>query len=166
MKHSILLIVGFLILCDTANAQYKINKTKYDYSSYTFQAGDRYNPTVAGLASFLIPGLGQMVSGEVGRGIVFLGGSLIGTSLLITAANMSVNDEAEGGDGTKGAGLAAIAGIATLAIDIVAIVDAVRVAKVNNLAWRDKQKTSFHLNPYIISQPNFMATGLSFKVNF
>ena len=37
------------------NAQYKIDKTKYDYKTWTDEAGDPYNPTTCGVLSFLIP---------------------------------------------------------------------------------------------------------------
>ena len=65
----LLVIVGL----GMANAQYKINKTKYDYSTWTYEEGDPYNPTTCGILSF-IPGVGQMVAGEFVRGAAFLGG--------------------------------------------------------------------------------------------
>jgi len=70
------LIVAALILfgCFSFNAHaqtYKINKQKYDYKMYMPQPGDPNNPAVMGLASFFIPGLGQMLSGETGRGLAF-----------------------------------------------------------------------------------------------
>ena len=56
------------------------------------------------------------------------------------------------------------------AIDIWSIVDAVRVAKVNNLAWRDSQgnKMSLKFQPYIGNNPfnNSHPVGISFKLNF
>lgn len=41
-----------------------------------------------GLASFFIPGLGQMLSGETGRGLAFLGGSMALTAS--TSAGLSL----------------------------------------------------------------------------
>ena len=72
MKKVILIFISAFLICTIVNAQYKINKTKYDYHTYTYQVGDRYSTGVAGITSFLIPGLGQMLSGEVGRGAGFL----------------------------------------------------------------------------------------------
>jgi len=75
MKKILLLTT---LLCFTAltatEAQYSVNKTKYDYRTYVPEVGDPYNPGVAGLASFFIPGLGQMISNEGGRGAGFLAG--------------------------------------------------------------------------------------------
>jgi hypothetical protein len=51
--------------------QYRINKLNYNAHDYMHQPGDRYDPTLAGVASFLVPGMGQVVAGETGRGILF-----------------------------------------------------------------------------------------------
>jgi hypothetical protein len=67
----LLIILGAGMVC----AQYKINKTKYDYRSWSYQDGDPYNPTTCGVLSF-IPGIGQMVANEFGRGAAFLVGAL------------------------------------------------------------------------------------------
>ncbi len=75
MKKFVFLILGVLVICNTSNAQYRIEKKQFDYRSYTPQVGDLYNPAVAGLSSLLVPGLGQMLSGETGRGLAFLAGS-------------------------------------------------------------------------------------------
>ena len=59
-----------------------------------------------------------------------------------------------------------------LTVDIWSIVDAVRVAKVNNLAFRDKNKTSynFQIQPYFnttyYSQTGSIPTGVTLKVRF
>ena len=72
MKRFILLLIGLLFISSFTNAQYRINKTKYDYRTYKHQVDDPYNPSVDGFVSFLVPGLGQMISGELGRGAAFL----------------------------------------------------------------------------------------------
>ena len=66
-----------------------------------------------------------------------------------------------------------IAGLAgAAAIDICSVVDATRVAKVNNLAWRDSNSVGFNLQmePYISPIYTCGSTktqvGLSLKVNF
>jgi hypothetical protein len=56
-----------------------------------------------------------------------------------------------------------------VAIDLISLVDAVRVAKVNNLAFRDKYKTSYkvQLSPWFGSFHNeSIPAGLSLKVKF
>ena len=62
--------------------------------------------------------------------------------------------------------------IGAITVDIWATVDAVRVAKVNNLAWRDKYNTGYNirLEPYIATMQTSCTTnlqaGLSLKLNF
>jgi hypothetical protein len=76
MKKILLLVISIMLISATTNAQYRINKTKYDALNYVPQVGDPYNPTASGICSFLIPGLGQMISGEGGRGVGFLLGCM------------------------------------------------------------------------------------------
>ena len=182
------LIVAALILfgCFSFNAHaqtYKINKQKYDYKMYMTQPGDPNNPAVMGLASFFIPGLGQMLSGETGRGLAFLGGSIALSGITVAGALMSYDEvttynqfgsftEYE----TNPAGVAImLTGLAaTIALDVWAIVDAVRVAKVNNMYIQDLRgnlsSVKVELNPFIdthnyLGQANTSA-GLSLKVTF
>jgi hypothetical protein len=65
-----------------------------------------------------------------------------------------------------------IAGLAgAITIDIWSIVDAVRLAKVNNLAWRDSNKIGINLqlSPYFLSVKTYstseITTGLSLKIS-
>jgi hypothetical protein len=84
MKKILLLIICITLISATTNAQYRINKTKYDSHNYVIQAGDPYNPAASGICSFLIPGLGQMISGEGGRGVGFLLGCMGSFGVFIT----------------------------------------------------------------------------------
>lgn len=115
-------------------------------------------------------------SGETGRGLAFLGGSMALTGITVAGALMSYNEvttynqfgpftEYE----TNPTGLAA-----TIAPDVWAIVDAVRVAKVNNMYIQDLRgnlsSVKVELNPFIdthnyLGQANTSA-GLSLKVTF
>jgi hypothetical protein len=163
-----------MFISSISNAQYKINKTKYDYRTYSYQAGDKYNPTVAGVTSFILPGLGQMLSGEGGRGAVLLGGYLICGTVFVVGVNKYFDKDDILNPLLTGKGTAPtiIGGIGTYTIIIVAIVDAVRVAKVNNLAWRDKNKTSYSLQiqPYINTTyykiTGSIPAGVTFKVTY
>lgn len=169
MKKLFSILVVIVLMTAAASAQYKVNKQKYDFRLYNHQVGDRYNPGIAGLCSFLVPGLGQMISGEPGRGAAFLGADLAftvvyGVGLVKAMTTYDVdyygNETAEGG----GAILAGLAGM--LVVDIWSIVDAVRVAKVNSMTYRDTRKrTTFEINPYLGNQ-QYTATGLSFKMKF
>jgi len=91
MKTYLLIIICFTsISCTVADAQYRINKKKYDYHGYSYQPGDPYNPGAAAFGSLIAPGLGQMISGETGRGLftmgrcaAFLGISITGFAMLL-----------------------------------------------------------------------------------
>lgn len=173
MKKVILMLISLLLLSTIVNAQYRINKTKYDFRTYSYQVGDPYNTGVAGIASLLIPGLGQMLSGEVGRGLGFLGGDLVCGVVYVVGYVSVLTDIDSGGTGSGGSGAMLAGGIGMLVVDIWSIIDAVRVAKVNNLAFRDKNKTSYSLKLQSLIMPrnnvstaNIVPVGLTFKVVF
>lgn len=162
-----------LFISSIANAQYRINKKKYDYRTYSYKVGDPYNPSRARYASSWIPGLGQMISGAGVRGTLFLAGTVgcslsvfFGTGLLI---ENSIED-VKSNFGTTS--MTIVGAIGTLALSYWSREDAVRVAKVNNLAFRDKNKTSFNLQlqPYInttcYTQNGSIPVGATLKVTF
>ncbi len=175
MKKFYILLVTFIFISASAAAQYKINKLKYDYHDYARSTGDRYDPTVAGVTSSLIPGLGQIISGEPGRGLAFFGAYAGCAAIYITGlvrtydilgAGISGEDVKEGGPS-----MMLIGGTATLSILVWSVVDAVRVAKVNNLAWRDKKLSSeIDIEPFLNSVsyiPNTSyQTGVTFRLTF
>lgn len=120
------------ILSDTTPAiaapglmKYRQLKKIYNYKEYVPTLYDRHSPGWSGVASFFIPGLGQMICGEVGRGFAWLGGSVA----CMAAANIFTVAE------MPALSLAFSAG--ALAIDICSIVDGVRVAKVKNMYEND-----------------------------
>ncbi len=166
MKKLFLIIASVLILYTTVNAQYKINKLKYDYRTYKHQPGDPYNPGIAGFASLLIPGLGQMSSGAGGRGAAFLGGFVGCITIYAIGSSHYYTDE----EGDHGGPVPLYIGFfGAIAVDIISVIDAVRVAKVNNLAFRDKYKTSYkvQLSPWLGSVHNeSVPAGLSLKLKF
>jgi len=172
MKKMLFFVIAILYMNFSLNGQYKVNKMHYDYRTYSYQLGDPYNPTVAGVTSFLLPGLGQMFSGEGGRGVAFLGGYL-GCAVMYGAGfGSAMSDLDSGGDGSSGANLMLIGGLGLISISIWAIVDAVHVAKVNNLAFRalNKYLNYIQIQPYIINdfyaQNESFQTGLTLKVRF
>jgi hypothetical protein len=104
----------------------------YDYRLYQKSLYDRYSPAGSGVASFFIPGLGQMICGEWGRGFAYLGGHaacymLTGISAIAESDTLV---------------LMSVAGL--LAIDICAIVDGVRVAKVKNMYMEDLRRSGYY----------------------
>ena len=136
----------------TVGMKYKQLKNLYNYKEYSPALADRYSPAWSGVASFFIPGLGQMICNEVGRGFAFLGGAVGGSILapLVIASGATVNSYGEVVDVAPGAaiaGLAIYAGVA--ALDVISIIDGVRVAKVKNMYEQDLKKAySFEMNVY------------------
>lgn len=181
-------MICVLFISSFCKAQYRNNKTKYDYHTYTYQAGDKYNISAAGVSSYFIPGLGQISSGETVRGFVFFGGysvCMVGGTVGMTRFLSDVGIEGMigfinffGGDINNDLNsekwlLLMVPGlIGGLTIKIWSIVDAVHVAKVNNLALRDKNKTSYNLQiqPYInttcYNQTGSIPTGVTLKIKF
>jgi hypothetical protein len=173
MRSIILTLFVYILISTNTNAQYRINKTRYNYRTYRYQAGDPFNPDLAGFTSFLLPGLGQMISGEHVRGAVFLGAFAGGATMIIGGIKLSetYTEESPGNEGS----VVAVACLVTfgfidmVAVDIWAIIDARHVAKVNNLASRDKAKAGSRviISPYIGNLKNErVPVGLSMKVKF
>jgi len=169
MKKFILsLSLTLTLLAPAAKAQnYSELKFTYDYRRYIPQPYDKYNPSMSGLCSFIVPGLGQLICDETGRGLAFFGGSL-GCYLISRAGTYSV------ASGNPGGILPMLAGFGGMvAIDIWAIVDANHVAKVKNMYLQDKRKTSkieLELAPYIeqlsINNENVIPVGMTMRLKF
>jgi hypothetical protein len=172
MKNLCMFLIAFLLVSQAINGQYSELKKKYDFqaNTYYFQKSDPYNPFTAGVASFFIPGLGQMMSGETMRGICFLGGV---TAILVTTFVVSLSYLEKPELESAPAGPIMAAGfVGALCIDIWSVCDAVKVAKIKNLALRDRGKTSFNLNitPYInpsdINLGHKSSLGISLNITF
>lgn len=104
----------------------------YDYRLYERSIYDKYSPVGSGIASFFIPGLGQMICGEWGRGFAWLGGQVGGTILMLATA-LSESEE-----------VFLMASAATLAVRIGSIVDGARVAKVKNMYLNDLRAAGYY----------------------
>lgn len=185
MKQCIIaltLILSFSFAAAQAQT-YKINKYNYDYRMYMPMPGDANNPGVMGLASFFIPGLGQMLCGETGRGLAFLGSSVALKGIAIAGYSLGTDwVETHHGWGTHAHYETSTTGIivmvtglaAAVAVDLWSIVDAVRVAKVNNMYIQDVRNNmsniSIELNPFVDSNnylgQNNTSAGLSMKIVF
>jgi hypothetical protein len=161
---------GITKISVTGNDHYGFNKTKYNYRTYSFKKGDPYNPSSAGFASLIIPGLGQMISGETGRGLLFLTGFT--GSLVVSMVEFLNFANSYEGQNVIGLQVSMAGLIGALCIDLWSVGDAVRVAKVNNLALRVKHKSSYNLNikPFL-NTPDYdrkhnIPIGLALKVTF
>ena len=183
----LILISALLLGLSTVNIQaqtYSQNKLKYDYHLYTPQFGDPYNPAISGVCSFIIPGLGQMICGEVGRGLAFMGGTygcmVVGmVGFAMVTGSVYQYDYYPGQVyrtntlGIAGLSMALVGLTAMTGVYIWSIVDAVNVAKVNNMyiqGLRRSSSVNLEVSPYIshISVNNKIDTpvGLSLRVSF
>lgn len=167
MKIITLIIAGLLFLSININAQYKINKSKYDLKTYHYQFGDPYNPGVMGFASLVIPGLGQILEGETERGFGFIGG-LIGLNII----KYSLLMKPESGSLHNVSNINKVRYV-LIGLHIWSLFDAIHVAKVNNMVFRDQVKSTsnFQLLPYVGSYDYFrfnneVPLGLTILINF
>lgn len=126
----------------TLRMSYDDYKDFYNPHDYMRSPFDPYSPVGSGIASFFIPGLGQMINGQGGKGGLILAGDvLLGIGGLVAAATMQTT-------GTDGKAVTSPAGTAIalccfagmVALDIWSICDAVKVAKIKNLYARDCQQ--------------------------
>ena len=152
----------------TPGLKYPDIKDYYNYKDYSHEEGDAFNPTLMGLASFLVPGLGQFFEEEVFTGILFLGGCIAMDFVTLSTIKTSydVTGEAESQMIVKTIGISwgtvlCLAG--SIALRAFATSDAVKIAKVKNLYIRD-----LRLQPTLYQLPgkNMPAGGLSLNIVF
>lgn len=113
--------------------KYSELKYLYNHSAYVHMPSDPYSPAWSGVASFFIPGLGQMICGEMGRGFAFLGGE-VGLALVgaLVPAALIGSDQ-----WMAASSILIVASTGLVALDIWSIIDAVQVAKVKNMYTQD-----------------------------
>ena len=163
-----------------AGMRYREYKNYYNPRFYLRDVNDAYSPGVAGIASFFIPGLGQGVDGEWGRGIgIFAANEVLNVLVLGSIAAVS-SDYYENADELGGDGGAAVllvgAVLGKVVLYVWNICDAVRVAKIKNMYYQDLRSQSAGLDikiePFLASAPtgitggNQLSAGLSLKFNF
>ncbi len=161
-------------------------KKFYDPRDYVPMYGDRYSPVASGVCSWLVPGMGQMICGEVGRGFAFMGGCaaslymmMVGLAIMPVDNPGYPNDDFQSehrGYEAASAVLMMTGMIGYLTSHIWSIVDAPRVAKIKNMYRRDvydMASVSLRLEPYVATTagmaPNSglpLAAGASLKVRF
>ena len=159
----------------TEGMRYKDYKHLYDRHYYSHQFGDPYIPTLAGVASWLIPGLGQGLCDEWGRGAAIFGGYILGTfgwavSIVGTTHAGPYGSNTFYPDPT----VILLSSTLLAAYNIWNIIDAVHVAKIKNMYYQDihGRQASFNLSlsPCVtyINTPNATtpAMGLSLNLGF
>lgn len=146
--------------------KYKQLKQIYDFRDFSPAAIDRYSPAWSGVASFFIPGLGQMICNEPGRGLGFLGGSigcsLVGSIALVAGAQENAYTGELTGIAPAAVITAMLAYTGALAIDIISIVDGVRVAKVKDMYEQDLKKL-YSVQMDLYPSVNYALTGNGYK---
>lgn len=162
------------------NVRYSDISSYYDTRYYQDRAGDPYIPALSGLASFFLPGLGQCIDDEWSRGLGIFAAN-IGFGLLeATEASLMFFGGAYGyseGDGLLAASFGALmlTGAAHIGFNIWNICDAVRIAKVKNLYYRDVRDNRYSFNMHLTPDLAFVpaagsnlqpVAGLSLKVSF
>ncbi len=132
--------------------KYRELKRLYNYKDYTPGLGD-IHPGWTGVASFFIPGLGECIHGEWGRGL----GKFFGNMALMSAATITFYagcyaDNYAGyydEDVVWPFGVAAVFFAGAVGLNIWSIIDAVRIAKVKNMYEQDlRYHYSYSLNLY------------------
>ena len=155
--------------------KYRHLKHMYNYKDYSETIYDRYSPEGAGIASFFIPGLGQMISREVGRGFAWFGGAAAAYVLTGVGGVFASSGQYYGSPQLEntGAVIGLVGMVSLLAIDICSIVDAVRVAKIKNMYEQDLRKkytfdVDFHPSVNYIQTANGVqpAAGLTLAFKF
>lgn len=169
MKKALTIIVLLMLITHGMQAQtYSINKLNYHASDYFRDPSDLYNPYICGLASYFLPGLGQIIAGETGRGLAFMGGAVMaGLATGGTFLAFVVTESPQ----YLAPMLISLGSI--VMIQIWSTADAINVAKVNNLYLRDKfRNTSMHLelSPYLSPVSSFSpaqsSAGMSVRLRF
>ena len=113
---------------------YKYLRQEYDFRDYSPNPADRYNVTQLTFASVLVPGAGQLIAREWGKGTLFIAGTytLYATTGLLYNAYQNTKQQYNGL--LYASAITAATGIG---VWIWNIIDANHTAKVKNMYLRD-----------------------------
>ena len=154
----------------TEGMKYYEYRKFYDTKNYWSQPTDPYSRGWAGFASAIIPGLGQGVAGEWGRGALFFLGNLGINILGYTQRSVDSYGYYTYTD------LYWVILAAGLAFNIWSMCDAVHVAKVKNMYYQDLRsmrtaQLDYSVSPFVSVTPNtgderHLFAGLSLSLSF
>ena len=123
------------------STKYKHLKGIYSPKDYVPAENDKYDPSLAGVLS-LIPGLGLCYAGEPLRSLAYVGGMAGSFGAMVVGFGLAYG-------GSEGGVVLFFAGAGGIVFFYISsFISAIRVAKVKNLAIRDKA-ISFNFSPQI-----------------
>ncbi len=186
----ILLMAGLALIALAATAQptlpgtaqplrFRDYKNNYNPKLYHSQKGDPYSRGLAGITSFLLPGVGQAIDGEWGRGVGFFAGFV--TLDIWSSMHVSRYEDACGRTQYEVDDAFYLIHVARLALTIWSVCDAVRVAKIKNMYAQDQRRkdqglaaVDFRVEPFLTCvecggrhpQGSCPAAGLSLRLSF
>jgi len=192
MKRLFVTILIALTACMAANAQfarkakYSELKYMYDQNDYVKQASDPYSVGWYECVSFFVPGAGQIMAGEVWRGIAFVAGEVVLESIARESAlriynkfTIDENGKVTGfnNDSVAKTNIAIFAGsiVAGLGLSIWSCIDAKKVTRVKNMYYQDLIGKRAQLEMGVAPALNFTpsqtgsvqpAAGLAFQMKF
>ena len=161
MKKILVLLAAVALTATTLSAQvvpgmkYKDLKDRYNAKYYEKSSIDPYSTFWTGLASFAVPGLGQVIAGETGRGIAVFAGDAAFSLAGYLVANKALDYVQKDANGKpvkdekgelivtdeknfkKYAGALIGVGLGNAIYWIWNICDARKVAKVKNMYYQD-----------------------------
>ena len=134
---------------------------------------------VVGTASFIAPGYGQMLCGEIGRGFAFMGGFFVVGGITALGVLTSFKEDFDNPSNNlklnlPGVGIFIVGLASWIGLGVWSSKDAIKIAKVKNMYFQDLRGNlslvKVELNPFIdtnnyLGQTNASA-GLSLKVTF
>lgn len=161
-----LLSFGLSGICD---AQYLERRKNYGQQEYKYQAGDPHPPFAAALGAVVLPGFGHLIAGEPKRALGFAGG-FYGSATISFVGLVNLLDEDFYPKDPSGTQLKLyrtifLVGMTTAVVFyIYGIFDAMEVAEINNLAYRDRLKgLSWQFSPDLNSLTAQPQLSLRFK---
>lgn len=148
-----------------------MHKNTYNSRDYSSQYDDPYDPFLCGLASYFVPGLGQIIADETGRGLMFT--AAFASSLAVSMVGIThlmFEDPFQNGSGPR-PGVYMFAGgmVAGVVTQWWSVADAVKVAKINNMAYRDRHGKAYKIEilPFCLNNIAYatkVAPGATLKI--
>lgn len=153
MKRLLFFALFTVFFADTLSAQivpglqYSDLKNIYYAREYKHMPGDPYSPVLSAVGSFFIPGLGQFCCGERGRGLgMFAAGAAIDAAMIFSLNQFVYYLDVNGAlftdvdEAAKWAYASIGFTVGAVVYGIISSIDAVNVAKVRNMYYRDLNK--------------------------